>query len=160
MRRPLITAALWVGLCLPASANWQWTVWGESRATLEAAAKINHVTLTEAPNSHPSQVELNAPYATLNMEFTARFIFNQNDQLFEVVLMQIDYQQCLPLSLFLKASYGAPYDSHDDMVESDWSWRDPVRGNNVQFLMINAKSANNWCDIQYSRLSDAKNLGL
>jgi hypothetical protein len=145
----------------PARAGWQWTDWGMTRAQIEKAALARGISLTEASNSHPEQVELNTPYSTLGLQFLARLIFYQRGTLMQVVLQQRDGTQCPALAETMKSSYGVPYDMHDGAGLHTWSWRDERRGNDVMFRLVGPSDyPQRWCDIQYSRLADAHKLGL
>lgn len=144
----------------PAVAGWQWTDWGMTRAQVEKAASAHSVVLSEAKNSRPDQVELNTPYATLGLQFLARLIFNEYGTLIEVVLVQNDVAQCPVLENLVKSSYGVPYDSYAGMGTDTWSWRDEKSKNDVMFRLIGMPGSRRWCDIQYSKLASAHDLGL
>ena len=131
-----------------------------SRAEVDSAATQKGVTLTEASNSRPEQVELITHYTTLGFQFVTRLIFNHQQALTEVVLVQTNWNQCEPLAEIVKSAYGVPYDVYPGYGLRTWSWRDEKEKNNVMFRLVGVPSSNRWCDINYSALNDPHKLGL
>lgn len=156
-----ILIALWVVSPQTADAKWQWTDWGMSRSQVEDAAKSHSIAMSTSPYSTAKQVELNAPYATLGLQFTARFIFNDQDSLYLVVLKQADKSQCLLLKDLMKSSYAAPYDTHRSGDIETLAWRDEAGGNDVTFGNCGPSDyPGSWCEVKYGPLADHKKLGL
>src|SRR4051794_28695717 len=69
LRSAVVSVALLLLSIDPALAGWQWTHWQMTQAEVQKAAQRQGLTLIEAAESRPDQVELDTTYTTMNMPF-------------------------------------------------------------------------------------------
>ena len=144
---------------MPAAASWQYTQWNmtpaEVKAASQNAAKDNDDRGLDAPNR---KAQLTASYQGEATPFKAAFLFNEKNELKDVILTPINKNDCPAILDRLRNHYGQPKES-SNLIHADVTrWDDFENSNLVVFLTLEKEG----CTIQYSKLpathSDGDNL--
>jgi hypothetical protein len=154
-----VTALIFAAVSSPASAGWQYTIWGMTPQQVVAASG-GKVTLGEgSPGDQISGSSLRVgaigTHSSGKWQFGTVFYFDDNKLALVQAKLRNGQNGCGALWADMKSAYGKPFSEDHDTISSDAIWHDAKKNNFISILEIG-----DLCHLSYKPLNSADNGGL